>query len=178
MAKIMKIAAVLSCTLTAVFILLYNCLYDGAFLTLSITFATISYHFVMRLLVGLCFNVFMGNKADYTKKRYTLMPFERRLYARLRVKEWKKLLPTYSPENFSLKNSSFEEIAMAMCQAEAVHETIVVLSFLPLAAYKQFGAFYVFLATSVLAAAFDMLFVVVQRFNRDRVVDIILKKKK
>ena len=63
---------------------------------------------------------------------------------------------------------TWDEIAQAMCQAELVHETIVVLSFLPVAASVWFGAAAVFLVTSLAAAAFDLMFVMMQRYNRGR----------
>lgn len=57
-----------------------------------------------------------------------------------------------------------------MCQAELVHETIVVLSFLPIAGGIRFGAYPVFIITTVLAAGYDLLFVMMQRYNRQRVL--------
>lgn len=63
-----------------------------------------------------------------------------------------------------------------MCQAELVHETNMALSFLPLIAVRWFGAFYVFLITSVCGALFDSVFVVMQRYNRTRVVRMALKE--
>ena len=63
-----------------------------------------------------------------------------------------------------------------MCGAEIVHEIIMVLSFLPLLAIPVFGAFPVFLITSVLAALFDGVFVMAQRYNRPRLVRILEKK--
>ena len=73
-------------------------------------------------------------------------------------------------ENFSIKKHTWHEIAQAMCQAELVHETNMALGFLPLIAVRWFGAFYVFLITSVCGALFDFVFVIMQRYNRTRVV--------
>lgn len=75
---------------------------------------------------------------------------------------------------FFIKKYTWHEIAQAMCQAELVHETNMALSFLPLIAVRWFGAFYVFLLTSVCGA----LFVIMQRYNRTRVVKIALKERK
>ena len=69
-----------------------------------------------------------------------------------------------------VKTHTWDEIAQAMCQAELVHETIVILSFLPILAGIRFGAYPVFIITSVLAAAFDMMFVIMQRYNGPRIV--------
>ncbi len=93
------------------------------------------------------------------------------------MKAWKDKMPTYNPENFSYKKYSCDEIAQAMCQSELVHETNMILSFMPLMAAKWFGSFYVFFITSVCGAIFDLLFVVLQRYNRARVMKIVLRKR-
>ena len=145
-------------------------------LPLVITFGTCFYHFAMRLLVGYGLNHVMKNKADYQKAWYQLKPFEVKLYKCLRVKKWKGSMPTYDPRVFDPKIHSWEEIAQAMCQAELVHEIIAVLSFLPLLAAIPFGTFPVFLITSLLAALYDLCFVIMQRYNRPRILKLINKK--
>ena len=50
---------------------------------------------------------------------------------------------------------------------------------LPIAAGVRFGAYPVFIITSVLAAACDMAFVVMQRYNRPRLIKLMeLQKRK
>ena len=85
-------------------------------------------------------------------------------------------MPTYDPTQFDPRIHTWQEIAQAMCQAELVHEVIVVLSFLPIAAGAVFGAYPVFIITSVLSALFDMMFVVMQRYNRRRVIRLVKRK--
>ena len=63
-----------------------------------------------------------------------------------------------------------------MCQAELVHEMIVVLSFVPIVAGVWFGAYPVFVITSALAAMLDLMFVMVQRYNRQRVIKLMKYK--
>lgn len=157
--------------------LLSERLHGDIYLTLAITFGTAAYHLGMRLLVGLLFEKGMKNRADYTRKWYQVSSWENGLYRVLRVKAWKDKLPAYDPEAFSSEKHTWDEIAQAMCQAELVHEVNAALSFLPLAASFRFGSLAVFLITSVCAAAFDLLFVVMQRYNRPRVVRIALKRK-
>ena len=86
-------------------------------------------------------------------------------------------MPTYDPSCFDPKIHTWAEIAQAMCQAEIVHEVIVVLSFLPLLAAIPFGAFPVFLITSLLAAVYDLTFVIMQRYNRPRIIKFIKKER-
>ena len=84
-------------------------------------------------------------------------------------------MPTFEPDCFDRTIHTWEEIAQAMCQAELVHEIIIVLSFLPVFAAIPFGALFAFVITSVLAACFDALFVIMQRYNRPRIVRLISK---
>ena len=64
------------------------------------------------------------------------------------------------------------DIAQAMCQAEVVHEVILVLNFLPIAASLWVGALPVFVITSLLAAVPELACIVAQRYNRPRVVRV------
>lgn len=142
----------------------------GWLLSLGITFGTTAYHFVMRLLVGLVFDRTMQNRADCTRAWYQPRRWEKKLYKTLRVKRWKTAMPTFSPELFSTRQHSLSELAQAMCQAELVHEVCAVLSFMPVAAAHWFGALPVFLLTSIGGAVFDLMFVMMQRYNRPRVL--------
>lgn len=178
MAKVMKIIAALSFSFFAVFFVIYQIFGIGWALTLTITFATTAYHFIMRLAVGTVIDKIMRNRADYTKKRYQLHPIEQRFYEIIKVRRWKNNMPTYQPDLFSPKLHTWHEIAQAMCQAEVVHETIVVLSFLPIFASIFFGALPVFAVTSVCAALYDSLFIIMQRYNRPRVVKLAIRQSK
>lgn len=176
MKKTMCVISVGSVLLCAVCSVLYGFLGAGVFYSLAITFGTIAYHFLMRLTVGYIFNITMKNKADYSKRWFQCRPWEMRLYNKLGVKRWKNKLPTFEPEVFDYNLHSWEEIAQAMCQAELVHGVIVVLSFAPIVFSVWFRAFWVFLITSIFAAAFDLTFVIIQRYNRPRIIKLIKHK--
>ena len=178
MAKIMKFIAGAACILTLLSALIYYKFHSGIMLTFAITFGTIAYHFCMRLLIGLIYNTVMNNKADYTKKWFQPARYEEKLYRLLRVKKWKGKMPTYNSSFFDSATHTLDEIAQAMCQAELVHETIIVFSFLPIIASVWVGELPVFIITSVLAALFDSLFVIMQRYNRLRIVRLIERQAK
>lgn len=177
MARWIKTAAVLTVAATIIFSVLYGATRTSVYLTLAITFGTIGYHFLMRLIIGAVFNRIIHNRADYCRAWYQVKPWEEKLYRVLHVKQWKKHMPTYDSRLFDPRLHSWDEIAQAMCQAELVHETIVVLSFLPIIASIWFGALPVFVITSVLSAALDLSFVVLQRYNRSRVIRCAEKEK-
>lgn len=176
MKKAMNLAAAVSALLTVVFaVLVFWGLHRAV--SFAVTFGTFFYHFAMRLVVGYAVNQIMSNQADYTKSWYQLRPFEERIYQLLKVKKWKTKMPTYDPSCFDPQLHSWDEIAQAMCQAELVHEVIAVLSFLPLLAAIPFGAFPVFFITSLLSAGFDLCFVIMQRFNRPRIIRLLEKER-
>lgn len=173
MPKVMKIITMACTSVTLFTMIIYRNSNRGFFLTLAITFGTITYHFVMRLLIGWLVMIFMKNKADYTKQWYQLHPWEKTLYKKIKIKKWKNKMPTYRPEDFSPKEHTWNEIAQTMCQSEVGHELIIGFSFLPIIASKWFGAFGVFVITSVISAGFDLIFVMMQRYNRDRIRRLI-----
>lgn len=175
MKRSMMITTLLSGLLTTASAALYFCCAYVWLLPLLITFATTFYHFAMRLLVGYTVNAICHNRIDCTRPWFRPRAFEGRLYALLRVRHWKRKMPTYAPDTFSKAIHGWEEIAGASCQAEVVHELIVILSFLPLAAIPFLGAPWVFVITSVLSAAFDLLFVCIQRYNRPMLLRQIAK---
>lgn len=177
MAKNMKNITVSGIILLILFSALYILFQADIFLTMSITFGTISYHFCMRLIVGYVVDRIMNNKADYNKPFFRVGKTENNFYKLIKVKKWKNHMPTYSPDTFSPEKHTWSEIAEAACQSEIVHEINVLLSFLPLAVVPVLGAFPVFLLTSVGAAFFDLLFVIMQRYNRQRITKIADKEK-
>lgn len=178
MAKTIKSVAVVSVLSTLLFTALYQKWNTDFLLTLAITAGTIAYHFVMRLAVGSIVHAIMHNHADYRKPWYQMRAFEKKIYEKLGVKKWKGKMPTYNPALFSVKERSLEEIVQATCQAEIVHEIIIVLSFMPLMAVMWFGSFMVFLLTSIGAACVDLTFVIMQRYNRPRLVKMVERMKK
>jgi len=137
-------------------------------LSVTITTGTILYHFAMRLIVG--FSV--PEKWNPNSPWFRQKPFEKRLYKKIGVKKWKNKLPTFDPDSFDLEKHSLYEVIETMCKSEVVHEVIMVLSFVPLFFIIFAGTPAVFIITSVIAAMFDGVFVVMQRYNRPRLMKI------
>ena len=149
---------------------------QDVFLTLAITFATISYHFIMRLIVGGIVNSIMKNHADLSRPWFRQRGWERKLYRLLRVKKWKGRVPACRPDFFDLSRHTPDEVAQAMCQAEITHEIILPLSFLPIFAAIWVGALPAFVITSVISAAMELVFIVTQRFNRPRIIKMLARR--
>ena len=143
------------------------------YFTLGIVAMTICYHFTIRLVIGCVFEYFLRNCVDYTRKWFAPRGFEEKLYKTLRVKKWKKFVPTADESLFSLENRTPKQIIMAGCQAEIVHEVCAGAGLLSMFLAFPFGEFWVFFATSILAALCDLVFVVIQRYNRPRLLRLM-----
>lgn len=139
----------------------------------TITIGVTLYHFAMRLAVGTVVNLIMNNQANYKSVWFREKGFENKIYKLMRVRKWKKYIPTYSPETFDTSQKSVKEIVGATCQAEIVHEVIMVLSLLPIALIPFLGSAAAFIITSVLSMMIDCVFVILQRYNRPKLVKVM-----
>lgn len=167
--------SLITALMTVGLIVLYRFFPQDWIFAAAITFGTICYHFVMRLVVGAVVTLF-SKHINYECRWFQPRKWEFSLYEGIKLKKWKKYLPTYDPSQFNLQNNTLEEVVHSTCYFELVHEIIMLCSFIPLLLAIPFGAFPVFLITSVFAALFDSIFVITQRYNRPRLVRIMRKK--
>lgn len=173
MSRIMKIIAALTTIITIIFSYIYITINKSIYLTLAISFGTTAYHFIMRLVIGYIINWIMHNKANYNNNYFKTKKLEQKIYKLIKVKKWKDKMPTYNPDFYSTEKHSLEEIAMVTCQAEIVHELIIIFSFVPVLFTLWFDSFWVFMITSIISALIDTLFVIMQRYNRPRIIKLI-----
>ena len=138
--------------------------------TIAITIGTTFYHFAIRLAIGHSVNAIMKNRANPRSWWFKEKQGEKAFYRFIKIRKWKKYLPTYNPSSFDTAHKTIDEIIQASCQAEIVHEIIVVFSFVPIAFAHVLGSPAAFIITSILAAAFDSLFIVLQRYNRPKLL--------
>jgi hypothetical protein len=171
---VMKTVTAVTALATAGLAILYRFYPAGWILSVAITTGTTFYHFAMRLLVGTI--VPHCVKCPTKRRWFQSKGFEAGLYKKLNVKQWKDHMPTYDPASFSLRENSLEQVVHNSCVSEAVHEVIILFSFIPILFTLLWGALPVFLITSILAALFDSCFVMMQRYNRPRLLRIISKK--
>ena len=170
----MKILALVTLVITLILAAAHRLFPASWLLPTAISFGTTAYHFCMRLAVG-C--LIPKLPLDPCHGWFRPRSWEAGFYGFLRVKRWKGKLPTYDPNEFSLKTQTLEQILRNMCAAELVHEAIMVLSLVPIAFSPIFGALPVFLVTSLTACLFDGLFVIAQRYNRPRLARLVRRGK-
>lgn len=176
--KIMICITCGTCAGTLFSAILYCTLNIGLLFPLTITFGVTCYHFSARLLIAALIHGRYHNHMDYDRKWFQPHPLEENLYKKLKVKQWKNRMPTYAPGSFSPKEHSWEEIAQATCQAEIDHEINIIISFCPLLLVPVLGSFWAFFITSLLAAMYDTVFVIIQRFNRPRILKLLKNDKR
>jgi len=147
---------------------------NGIVLWIGITCFTIMYHLWMRIIMG---NVTKLFKINYKQVWFEERKIEKKLYKILQVKKWKGKVLTYNPELFSLKDYSLEEIANTMSKAETDHWINELISLSTLLFAIIWGEIWIFLITAIMAMVFDAQFIVIQRYNRPRVLRILEKRK-
>ena len=140
----------------------------------GITAFTIMYHFWGRIIMGNVSKLFKKH-ISYKQKFFKERKFEKKLYKLLRVKDWKGKALTYNPESFSLKEHTLEEIANTMCKCEVDHWINEIISLSTLLFAICWGQFWIFAISAFVAMIFDSQFIVIQRYNRPRIVKILEK---
>ena len=159
------------------FLLYYsNTLKNGIVLWTGITAFTIMYHFWVRIIMGNVSKLFK-NYINYNQWLFKERKFEKGLYKFLRVKNWKGKALTYNPESFSLKEHSLAEIANTMAKSEVDHWINEAISLSTLLFAIPWGQFWIFFITAIVAMIFDSQFIIIQRYNRPRILKVLGREK-
>ena len=160
------------------FTLYYRNIYkNSVILWTGITAFTIMYHFWLRIIMGNVSKLFKKH-IKHNQWLFKERKFEKKLYKLLRVKEWKGKALTYNPEAFSLKEHSLEEISDTMVKSELDHWINEIISLSTLLFAIPWGALWSFAVSAVVAMIFDSQFIIIQRYNRPRVIKILEKENK
>ena len=160
------------------FSLYYGGVYKSSIiLWIGITAFTIMYHFWVRIIMGNVSKLFKKH-INYKQWWFKERKFEKKLYKFLRVKEWKGKALTYNPEQFSLKENSLEKIANTMAKSEVDHWINEIISVSTMFFAIIWGQFWIFCLTAIIAMIFDSQFIIIQRYNRPRIVKILEREKR
>ena len=130
----------------------------------------IVYHFWTRLIMGAISKYW---NITYKHPFFKPLTFEKKLYKTLRVRQWRDKVLTFNPDEFLLSKRTLPQIANTMAKAEVDHWVNEIISLSAILFSLIWGAFPLFLITSFAAMLFDAQFIVVQRFNRPKVVRLI-----
>lgn len=155
------------------FYVYYNAIFvNEIILWIGITAFTILYHFWGRIILGnvsKIFRRFISYKSWWFKER----SFEKDLYEKLKVKKWKKNALTYNPEQFDLKENSIEKVLQTMTKSEVDHWINELISISTMFFGLLWGKTWIFVLTAIAAMIFDAQFIVIQRYNRPRMIKVL-----
>lgn len=146
-------------------------------LWIGITAFTIMYHFWVRIIMG-NFSKLFKNHINYKQWWFKERKFEKKIYKLLKVKKWKDKALTYNPDSFSLKEHTLEEIANTMAKSEVDHWINEIISISTIFFAIPWGKFWIFFVTAFAAMIFDSQFIIIQRYNRPRVIKALERKEK
>lgn len=147
-------------------------------LSCAITCGMFAYHMLIRFAAPALLWIVFRRHYNPASAWFAPRPWEEKLYRRLRVHRWKGRALTYAPDEFSLRLHSLDEIVQNMCHAEAVHALIAALSLLSMLFILPFGAPGAFISTAILAALLDTAFIVIQRYNRPRIMRLAQRQRR
>ena len=146
-------------------------------LWIGITAFTIMYHFWVRIIMG-NFSKLFKKHINYKKWGFKERNFEKKIYKLLKVKNWKDKALTYNPDSFSLKEHTLEEIANTMAKSEVDHWINEIISISTIFFAILWGNLWIFFITALAAMIFDSQFIIIQRYNRPRVIKAFERKKR
>ncbi len=146
-------------------------------LFLGILFMTAAYHLIIRLVIGTFGDAALEKGIDTDNHWFADSNAEQSIYRAIGVKSWKNRLPALEPWKFSVKRRSLEDIIAESCRIEVVHEAGVVASLLSVLFSIPFGYLWFFVLTAALGCVFDMVFIIIQRYNRPRLMRTAAKKR-
>ena len=142
----------------------------GAVLWVGIVAFMIVYHFWARIIMG---NMSRRFKIDRNHWWFKERAFEKKLYRFLRVRDRKGKALTFNPELFDLKTRTLDQIADTMTKAEVDHWINQLIALSSILFSLLWGQFWIFLATAVASMIFDGQFILIQRYNRPKLLRIL-----
>ncbi len=127
-------------------------------------------HFVLMFISAPIVFLFFRMKYNYHHSWFVPKKFEEKLHRVLKVKKWKNKIPTYDSRAYSLSEQNIMKAIQMTCHAEIVHEVIAVLTYLPILFGLFISNFGLFIVLSFVFSMIHLLFSIVQRYNRPRLI--------
>ena len=98
------------------------------------------------------------------------------MFKKLNVKKWKNKAPVYDPEEFDFEKNTEDQLIINMCNAEIVHEVNILSGYISLIFVIFLGYVWLFFIGAILGTGMDLIFVIIQRFNRPRMIRYLNRK--
>lgn len=139
-----------------------------------ITRIILAYHIAIRMIWGYIIGKVPLTAFHPEKEYYKMREWEASLYNKANVKSWKNKMPVFKPELWDIRTNSGIDIIRATCQAELDHVGNILLSLLTIFFSRKSSIQFVIIITAINASTFDLIFVMIQRYNRPRLMRIMV----
>lgn len=136
--------------------------------TVRVFLSVLLYHVAVRVIWGFIVGRVPLERFHPEKKLYQSRSYEKALFEKAKVRNWKDRLPVAHPKLWDIDSCDMRDIVKAGCQAEMDHFGNIVLSLITLFFAFDLRSFSMLLFTALGACAFDLAFVMIQRYNRPR----------
>ncbi len=167
---------ILTTCVSFVFAVIFYVLYSWGYysdITLTVIFGCICYHFGMRILVvSIVIASTTGSLMTGSKRWFNQSKIEKSFCKLIRIGKWKRHMPTFFPEDYSVSDNSMDMIIHSMCLYEVSHEIMLALTFPPFIAGIFIGNWWTITITACMGGVLDILCILIQRHNRPRVKKI------
>lgn len=174
----MPIATIAFLIMYVLFDFLYRYTANRLIEILSIALLMCFYYFAVRTVIApIVSTIFYkcSDKLNYNNSFFREKKIEKPLYKILNVKRWKNKMITYNPDAYNIKNHTLDKIVLETCLSEIIHVVLIFLNFVPLLFAIHYGYFVVFLIASILMVCFEIMFIIIQRYNRPRLLKLMQK---
>jgi len=133
----------------------------------------LAFHIIIWILSAIIVVGIMRNKADDDCIWFRELPWEKGFYRFIKIRMWKRHLPTYAPQYYDFKSMPHENLLGIISQTEVVHEVAALLSLLSLFGIRWFGNVPIFVSLAAIDFIINIIYVCLQRYNRMRLRALI-----
>lgn len=141
--------------------------------SLAVLTGCLTYHLAAWILSAIVVVGIMRNRADDSCFWFREWPWEARFYRFLKIREWKRLLPTYAPQFYDFATVPQDELLGVISQTEVVHCVAAVMVMLSLAGIRWFGHAGIIATIAALDFLVNVVYIFLQRYNRMRLRKLI-----
>ena len=143
-----------------------------------IFFLVLFIHGLFRILVPSFLFLIFRYRFDPESFWFSEKSFEKGLYEKMNVKEWKSFVEklSFHPHKFDMEKHDDAFILGYMCHAELCHEITIILDLMTCLMAGNIIEFIFILILALVLVSLEMSFITVQRYNKPRLLRI--KKRK
>lgn len=130
-------------------------------------------HLLIWIISAIAVVGIMNNRANDDSVWFKKRSWENRWYKLIGIRKWKHYLPTYNTSFYDFSSIPRIELLGRISQTEVVHEVAALLSIVSIVGTYWFGLFPVFLTVAIVDCLINIVYAMLQRYNRIRLRRVI-----